>query len=237
MVSQEVRIIHESLAEDARAYADIGSLVEVPENEERNPVFRSPYDVEVENSMKFKLMYLASILITAAVSARADTLYNITFTDTTSSPDFSNATGTFTVNGAGMVTSMNVSFTVVRAFTFQQIPYNVGDVLVFNTATDVTALPGLPTYDPTSNTFTTMSVTLDEQPATDPNKGAHLFIGGARSGNIYGIGPLVDGEFTEQPDSGVYTITPTATPEPATAGLFLLPASALALLAIRKRFI
>lgn len=167
---------------------------------------------------------------------RADTTYNIAFTDLEKSPTFNNPTGTFTVNSIDQVTSLDVTFTVLTGFNIDG-SHPAGSQFVFD-ASDETFTPTL-TFSPITKAFTNnVGVAVIELPPS--NLGAYLDIFGTNTfpGDL-DLGPYVAPAGFHQPiDDFSYTISgpvsTSAVPEPASAGLVVLSITSLAVLCGRK---
>jgi len=184
--------------------------------------------MKVRQSSRASLLALGAFL---AISAKADTTYDITFTDTTANPTFSNASGTFTINSADQITSFDVTFKVLKAYSFEKAAGSPGDMLTFNVITGVAPGP-VATYDPATDYFGSAYNNyfyLDEEQASDPDNGARLQIDGGQNvnGREYLLRPLSQGEFFEPLDAGTWSVAPaiitppTGAPEPASATLLL----------------
>ena len=179
-----------------------------------------------------------------ASAAKADTTYDISFKDTTGTPTFSSATGTFTINAADLITSFNVSFQVLKAYSYLDANGSAGETLTFNGISSVSQ--GLPaTYNPATGYFGTeynYSFELDEFQAGDHNNGAFLGINGGYSalGPVYSVDALSQDEFDSPIDGGTWSVSPaiiinpTGAPEPASAAL-LLGGLGLSTYLIRRR--
>jgi hypothetical protein len=198
--------------------------------------------------MKVKQISRASLLAMGAflaISAKADTTYDMTFTDTTASPTFSNATGTFTINSADQITSFDVTFKVLKAYSFENASGSPGDMLTFKTITAVAPGP-IATYSPVTGYFGSAYNNyfyLDEEQAGHPDNGARLTIDGGQNvnGPAYDIDPLSNGEFFTPLDTGTWSVAPaavtppTGAPEPTSAALLLAGLAVSAFVRRRKK--
>ncbi len=183
--------------------------------------------------MNIRQIRRASMLAVGALlaaSAHADTTYDITFTAASASPTFSNPTGTFTIDSSDKITSFNVSFTVLKAYSFELASGSPGDVITFNKITAVAPGP-VATYNPATDFFGSTynnSLSLNEESTADPNNGATLSVDGGQNvlGRAFDIDALSQGTFTSGPlDPGTWSVTRapvTGTPEPTSAALLLV---------------
>lgn len=183
-----------------------------------------------------KLFSVLAAVVLLPLAAQADTTYDIAFTDMTSPATFSNASGTFTVNSAGQVTDLNVTFTVETAFSYSDGIYPAGTQLVFGPST-ITSI-GPTNFDPVTGIFSRTGFEVVEVPPS--NDGAYVDLGGALGNTGYDIGPWVAPfGFNEPIDFGTYTIgpaTPPSVPEPTSAALIFLGISGAGLIGLRKHF-
>ncbi len=202
---------------------------------------------------------MKSILIGAVLSllgaarVHADTTYNMTFTNSAANPVIGNGSGTFTINSADVITSMDLTFPVLQAYSVSAgggtyVTGSPGDVFTFTTIT--APANGVVTFDPTTDLFgsgTNYRFILQETQSNNPNSGARLTIFGGEPilTNEYTVYPLADGEFYQPFDpAGTWLITastPTTgpgtgnvAPEPGSVGLALTGFGAACLI-IRRR--
>jgi hypothetical protein len=205
--------------------------------------------MKLSKKITFASLFGLGLLFNGAL--QADTVYDMTFTDSSRNPYFSNATGTFSINSSDQVTSFDVSFTMLQPYTFDGTHLTTGEVLDFNTST---LYPAPVYYHPATNSFTESGLILagnvqgfqlySLQGAT--TEGATLVIvnnTGSLVNNAYDL-TAVDGEsYPGFIDSGLWTISaapvttpvnPATAPEPATVG-FLLSGLLLCGSLIRRR--
>lgn len=196
-----------------------------------------------EISRVFAGLTALAIGMSGTTCLRADTTYNMTFTNSASSPTIGNGRGTLSINSADQIASFKASFPVLKAYSFDGASASPGDVLTFTDIVSGATSNGYVIYNPATGIFgsgTNYLFVLEELQPSNPNNGAELTIHGGEPilGNEYGVNALGDGRFTHQFDpDGTWTVSGpgTSTPEPGSFVQLFEGLSAVAIVSLRLR--